>query len=645
MSVTVRRIRIMSEQKITSINDTPHTEQDFDLGTKNYVDGLAKFIKNSATPLTVALQGEWGSGKTSLMSKLERELCGNDKLFVGVTINTWEYSMLSSPEITVLRILDHLVRQLSKYNPDIQKKLVKALEIIAGIGVRFGREAFKIATGEVGAKFVEAVGVRNGISESDTNITFTLSEMRDDLNKAIESLLKKDTAKKGVIIFVDDLDRLNPPLAVEILELLKNIFTIDHCIFVLAIDYDVVVKGLEPKFGKLTATNEREFRSFFDKIIQVPFSLPVSSYKPMTFVSKSLKDIGYMDGSDARLEEVIVNSVGKNPRSIKRLINTLSLLSCIENTDINNDYLESADGKIANLAVVAIQVCYPKVYRMLTIEHDFRKWDSIVALRLNVGLRPDTDGWEDVLKQVCDTDSYLKQRYADIVRLMDILKSALEKDDQNHKQFKSRIDSIIDKSSVTSVAESSRATETDVSELLKKIQPLVAERIKKECPEIPEVHTRPITAKGGLFVYYTEKKRFGVRFIPVVKENRIAFAIELETRVPRPERLKDARWDEIFAENGFAIIDETLRPLLGSDNHYFEGRTHGTRMFPSFTEEQEYLAGKGWIPEGTLSENVTYWINLPNAAAFENPKVIGDIAAVVVATYRFYKALRQRKQA
>jgi hypothetical protein len=41
-------------------------------------------------------------------------------------------------------------------------------------------------------------------------------------------------------------------------------------VFVLAIDYDVVIKGLEPKFGKFSEKNEREFRSFFDKIIQFP---------------------------------------------------------------------------------------------------------------------------------------------------------------------------------------------------------------------------------------------------------------------------------------------------------------------------------------------------------------------------------------
>ena len=38
------------------------------------------------------------------------------------------------------------------------------------------------------------------------------------------------------------------------------------------------MKGLVPKFGPLTEKNEREFRSFFDKIIQLPFSMPIANY-------------------------------------------------------------------------------------------------------------------------------------------------------------------------------------------------------------------------------------------------------------------------------------------------------------------------------------------------------------------------------
>ena len=63
-------------------------------------------------------------------------------------------------------------------------------------------------------------------------------------------------------------------------------------LYEVTVDYDVVIKGLEPKFGKLTEKNEREFRSFFDKIIQMPFSMPVASYTVNVFLIDALLNIG-----------------------------------------------------------------------------------------------------------------------------------------------------------------------------------------------------------------------------------------------------------------------------------------------------------------------------------------------------------------
>ena len=37
---------------------------------ESYIDGLSVFIKECATPMTVSIQGDWGSGKTSMMNTL-----------------------------------------------------------------------------------------------------------------------------------------------------------------------------------------------------------------------------------------------------------------------------------------------------------------------------------------------------------------------------------------------------------------------------------------------------------------------------------------------------------------------------------------------------------------------------------------------
>ena len=57
-----------------------------------------------------------------------------------------------------------------------------------------------------------------------------------------------------ILIYVDDLDRIEPKNAVAILELLKKHFQRPKLCFYFSIDYQVVVKGLEGKLG----TNSRK---------------------------------------------------------------------------------------------------------------------------------------------------------------------------------------------------------------------------------------------------------------------------------------------------------------------------------------------------------------------------------------------------
>ena len=53
----------------SSIIDVPRKYSEADLfGIQKYQNALVKFIRLTNTPITIALQGEWGSGKTSLMN-------------------------------------------------------------------------------------------------------------------------------------------------------------------------------------------------------------------------------------------------------------------------------------------------------------------------------------------------------------------------------------------------------------------------------------------------------------------------------------------------------------------------------------------------------------------------------------------------
>lgn len=429
-------------KKSTSLNDLPRNpnsegQADYKLGIDPYIKGLVNFLKDTTTPMTVALQGEWGSGKTSLMYKLQEELCGDgDKTYDSVWINTWEYSLMAEPSQALLQIIAKMTSSTQSTGLTSEK----AKNIIGKLAKGVVKTALGVGTGDT--------TIVDTISDIfTTGGESSVGQLQQELRKNIRHRFA-ESGKKGIIFFIDDLDRLNPATAVELLELLKNIFTIERCVFILAIDYDVVVKGLKGKFGDLTDKNEREFRSFFDKIIQVPFAMPVSNYKPKEFITSSLLEIGYLDLPDTKdnyfVKNILIatkNTVGNNPRSIKRLMNILSLIKCIsEATDSQKESdfnLNHKIGRFITYVVLALQVQYPKISRMLSLEPDFTTWDSGIVKKMNAttiseeqssllrNYEESDEPWEQALYAVCADDPYLKGRFLEISGLLNLLRSEI----------------------------------------------------------------------------------------------------------------------------------------------------------------------------------------------------------------------------
>jgi hypothetical protein len=643
-----------------SLSDMPLSETLNDFGVEGYVKGLERFIGNAATPLTIALQGEWGSGKTSLMNRLNNDLCAEGKDFIGININTWEYSMLASPEETVIKIIGKLVTTLSENDSQATSKAGQYMRGVLNFAYRFGREAMKGLVPGAGL-VIEGVGVPSELPGSQNEEkSISLSELKKTLTEAVQKTVT-DFNKKGVIVFVDDLDRLNPPLAVQILELLKNIFTLENCIFVLAIDYDVVVKGLEPKFGKLTDTNEREFRSFFDKIIQVPFSLPVNNYRPMDFLLRSLVDVGYISALNSNdpnvrrtFSKIVEASVGKNPRSIKRLINTLSLLDCIaqSSSDTKNEEMSMEDKQL-NFIAVAIQICYPKIYRMLSQKPGFTTWDVDFALKMGIKYHPENgedkgSQWEDIVDAACQSDAYLSKHQDDIVQLLSLVIDILSKTNQaSEENLSNYMKKILDKSSITGVDTDFKAEELDKKDLIGKIHRNLYAYIKEKRPEIEHIQLKRNTGNGGIYIYYNDTDYIDVTFTPSVnRKNQIALRLWMHFHWPRPERMKGLTFDEIMQDSTVAeainSLDAVITPLLHKDTWYFHGRTYdgNKTYFPSYVEELRYIHQNGWM-DGDITNNPQFWIDLDKPSFFEDKQIVATIGNLILANYDFRKAMQE----
>lgn len=435
----------MTKPNTTSITDKPISSLEQDrLKSRRYAETLATFIENSDTPLTVGLQGEWGTGKTSMMYML-REILEAKKVATS-WVNTWEYSMFRGANQTTPAVLRGMLEKLKESceAKGTWSKTDDANQKVKKIGRFIGNLANQVVQNQVG---LDVKGAAEG--DASPEVVTEISFIKSQINEVIQDLIEDSKNKYSrVVFFVDDLDRIPPTDAVEVLEALKNMFDVPNCIYVLAIDYDVVVKGLEGKFGKKTEENEREFRSFFDKIIQVPFSMPTGTYDISQLLQDKLGAMGITIPEDQKdaYTDVVKNTVGFNPRSLKRFMNSFSLLRSLRHLSEEDNGTTEYDDLIL-FGLLGLQISYNKIFRLITIDSSFWSWDSGTASKFKVNLENvqelvETFGedykekvdevWEQIIFGFCNApksngrpDPYLSARWENIVDLFNLLGDAV----------------------------------------------------------------------------------------------------------------------------------------------------------------------------------------------------------------------------
>jgi hypothetical protein len=117
----------------------------------------------------------------------------------------------------------------------------------------------------------------------------------------------------------------------------------------------------------MTEENEWEFRAFFDKIIQLPFSMPISDYNIEKYLKSLLVTVNYFAVEDLENKETLSKiantvgvSVGTNPRALKRLANSVSLIEIIR-----GDEKITSDERVIEFALICMQNAYPVIYWLI----------------------------------------------------------------------------------------------------------------------------------------------------------------------------------------------------------------------------------------------------------------------------------------
>jgi len=210
------------------------------LGFNESAAALKEIIEGSKPQFVVGIFGTWGSGKTTLMRAIERQL--DPSKTIALQFSAWRYE--KEPNLIVL-LLDVVREGLIKWAEQNKALQQKALTTASTIG-------HAIYSLLAGLSF--KVGLPNAL-EMSYKANESLAQARDFAEKEKAARVPRsfyhaafkalgDSFKEflgsgqpdRIVVFVDDLDRCLPQGALDVLEAMKLFFDLEGFVFVVGLD-------------------------------------------------------------------------------------------------------------------------------------------------------------------------------------------------------------------------------------------------------------------------------------------------------------------------------------------------------------------------------------------------------------------------
>ncbi len=266
-----------------------------DIQRNKYLLNFIKIMNNNGKNRVFSLNGNWGSGKTFFVRKLEtlikycymykdKELMYEniyseteefkeneierlssivnrkeyiefnkiikEKLINCVYFNAWEHDDEDEP---ILSIIYEFIKKYNLFDETQDYKLEPTLDTINKIikFISFGKV-------ELNGKITKE-DLCNGIQKKE--------KIKEAVNQTIENLISEKCNK--LIIFIDELDRCNPNYAVKLLERIKHYFVDERLIIVISTNLTELSNTISCKYGEGFSSTK-----YLDKFFDIRLELP-----------------------------------------------------------------------------------------------------------------------------------------------------------------------------------------------------------------------------------------------------------------------------------------------------------------------------------------------------------------------------------
>lgn len=251
-----------------------------------YVETLVKKLKNtdlSKESFAVGITGEWGSGKSTFLNTMKKEIEKEDFAEI-VEFNPW---LCNSPEQVTQDFFATLINELSPKHSTLSRTINKYAKLL----------------NKIAKPSLSIFGIDLDLTPGDDS----LDELKENISKKLAKLPKK------VVILIDDTDRLEGNEVFEILRLIRNTADFKNVIYIATYDKEYVTNVL--KGNKIKAPD-----NYLEKIFQIELHRPkVEDYELWdTFIEEIEKSKNNNFTQHLNDNKELILKILTNYRQIKR---------------------------------------------------------------------------------------------------------------------------------------------------------------------------------------------------------------------------------------------------------------------------------------------------------------------------------------
>ncbi|WP_337090897.1 KAP family P-loop NTPase fold protein [Klebsiella pneumoniae] len=297
-------------------NDSPIERREEDLyGVTSFSEALAKSILNIKDPIgtTIALNGAWGSGKSSTVNLIRAELSeAKDSHLIVTEFKCWWYR---GEEALALAFLQQLNSVLGEQFGDKTRKLVRKL----------GRGILQAGPVIGPAIALTPVGWLSGLVGGLFDVAKRLFPDEEPLETVFRELSKVlESENRRFLVIIDDMDRLSSEEALAIFRLIKSVGRLPNVMYLVVFDRQLAEQAINEKYPS-------EGPHFLEKIIQAGFELPMPVSTDLNnAVLASIDEICGTPSEDqiVRFMNVFYDVVAPyitSPRHVSRFQNAISV--------------------------------------------------------------------------------------------------------------------------------------------------------------------------------------------------------------------------------------------------------------------------------------------------------------------------------